>query len=366
MPGPRVVVVGGGYGGVVVARELDDVADVVLVEPKDEFVHATATLRAAVDPAWEEQVFLPYDRLLARGRVVHDHARRITPVSVHLTGTEVLEADHVVIATGAAYPFPAKFIESDAWVARARLERLREALGAARSVLVVGAGPVGLELAGELVHTYPGVRVTVVEQEDRILPSPELVDELRASLRAQLEASGVRFVLGTRLGYLPPVDVGVHQPFTVETTDGEVVEADVWFRAYGNHPDSGPLDGTLAAVRKHDGTVRVDQFLRVAGHGTVWAVGDVTDVPESKRAQHAIAHGRVVAGNIRAVLAGGEPTTTYRPEPEIVVVPLGPDGGASQLRRRDGSLVVLDAEETSRIKGQDLMSGPVRQLLGLD
>src|SRR5215469_8238381 len=45
---PSVVVIGGGYGGVTTAKELDDVADIVLVEPKDAFVHNVAALRALV------------------------------------------------------------------------------------------------------------------------------------------------------------------------------------------------------------------------------------------------------------------------------------------------------------------------------
>ena len=53
---PRVVVVGGGYAGATIARELDAVADVTVVEPKDHFVHAVATLRATVDEAWEDKV----------------------------------------------------------------------------------------------------------------------------------------------------------------------------------------------------------------------------------------------------------------------------------------------------------------------
>lgn len=42
------MVIGGGYGGVTTAKELDDVADIVLVEPKDAFVHNVAALRALV------------------------------------------------------------------------------------------------------------------------------------------------------------------------------------------------------------------------------------------------------------------------------------------------------------------------------
>ena len=57
---PTVVVVGGGYGGVNVAKALDDAADVVLVEPKDSFVHNVASLRALVDPSWLPRIYLPY------------------------------------------------------------------------------------------------------------------------------------------------------------------------------------------------------------------------------------------------------------------------------------------------------------------
>ena len=67
---PVVVIIGGGYGGINVARELDDVASVVLVEPKDAFVHNVAALRALVDPAWLPRIYLPYGGLLSHGRVV--------------------------------------------------------------------------------------------------------------------------------------------------------------------------------------------------------------------------------------------------------------------------------------------------------
>ena len=45
----RVTIVGGGYGGIAIAKALDDVAEVALVEQKDTFVNHAAALRAAVD-----------------------------------------------------------------------------------------------------------------------------------------------------------------------------------------------------------------------------------------------------------------------------------------------------------------------------
>src|SRR5690625_3007145 len=89
----RVVVVGGGYGGTAVAQELDAAHEVVLVEPKDAFVHASATLRAVVDPTWQDRVFYPYDQLLTRGRVVRDWARLVSPGRVRFSATEEVTAD---------------------------------------------------------------------------------------------------------------------------------------------------------------------------------------------------------------------------------------------------------------------------------
>ena len=181
---PRVVVVGGGYGGTRVAKLLDDVADVTLVEPKDAFVHSAGALRAAVDPAWEDRVFYPYENLLARGRVVHEYARSVSPHEVRLSVTGAIAADYLVLATGAAYPFPAKFIESAASVARARLARLRLTLAAADRALLVGAGPVGLELAGELSTAFPGLGITIVDRAPDVLTTWDYQPGLRSSVPA--------------------------------------------------------------------------------------------------------------------------------------------------------------------------------------
>jgi NADH dehydrogenase FAD-containing subunit len=361
MAAARVVVVGGGYGGTRVAALLDDVADVVLVEPKDAFVHASAALRAAVDPEWEDRVFFPYDGLLERGSIVSQRVERATSGRVQLADGTALDTDYLVLATGTSYPFPSKFIESETAVARARLARMRAGLAQAQRVLVVGAGAVGLELVGELLDRYPHLAITVVDQAADALTTGDYLPELRAAVHEQLDGR-VDFVLGSRLGYLPPSDVGTFEPFAVETEAGVRVEAQMWFRCYGNLPASDYLAGDLAGARNGLGEVRVDATLALDGHPTVFAVGDITDVPESKRASAARAHAEVVAANIRSLLAGGAPVATYAPAPERIVLPLGRTGGASQVVGEDGVRRVLGAEETSRIKGADLYSGAVAEM----
>ncbi len=361
----RVVVVGGGYGGAAVARALDDVADVVLVEPKDAFVHATAALRAVVDPAWTERVFYPYDALLTNGRVVQDFARSVEPGVVHLSSHESIEADHVVLATGTGYPFPAKFLETSAQAARERLERLRADLAASDRVLIVGAGAVGIELAGEITAAFPDVEIVLVDKEDHILPGDRL-PALRSRILDQLAAHGVELVLGAPLAYLPGPDVGVREPFTVHTDAGTKISAQMWFRCYGADAGTSHLSPALQVGLHGDGTIPVTPYLNVVGQAAVWAVGDMTDVPENKRATAARAHAEVVAANIRSVLEGKEPTATYQAAPELFVLPFGPEGGASQVTEPDGTRRVLDAAETSRIKGADLFSGAMAEFFGVD
>src|SRR5258706_9315200 len=93
---PTVVVIGGGYGGVTVAKALDDVARVVLVEPKDAFQHNVAALRAVVAPEWTARTFLPYDRLMTRGTVIRDRAVEVDQHGAVLGSGQRLNADYLV------------------------------------------------------------------------------------------------------------------------------------------------------------------------------------------------------------------------------------------------------------------------------
>lgn len=155
---------------------VDEVAEVILVEPRDAFAHNVAALRATVDPRWSDRMFLPYDALLVRGRLVRDHAERVEPSAVVLRSGERLEADFLVLATGSTYPFPAKIGLTGTTDAKNHMRRTHEALAAAHSVLLLGAGPAGLEFAGEIKAAWPRKQVTLVDPRERILDDMPLMD----------------------------------------------------------------------------------------------------------------------------------------------------------------------------------------------
>jgi apoptosis-inducing factor 2 len=344
---PSVVVVGGGYGGINVAKALDDVADVTLVDPTEAFVHNVAAWRALVDPEWLERIFFPYEHLLAHGRFLRDRAVAIDGRRVTLESGDVLEPDYLVLATGSAYPFPAKTEEPDIASARARHRAAHEALLAADRVLIVGAGPSGLELAGEIKAFFPDKHVTIADISDDILIGA-YDQALRDELRRQLDDLGVELRLGTAISELPSAAPATLAPIAIATTNGgELV--DIWFRAFGVRAHSQYLDGGgLADRRDEHGYVRVDEHLRVVGETHTFALGDLSDA-DRDMAGIANAQARVVVANIRALITGTGELTSYETFPPMIAIPLGPEGGAGLLG--DG---VADAATIADLKGRHM------------
>jgi apoptosis-inducing factor 2 len=355
-----VVIVGGGYGGAATAKALDDIADVVLVEPKDAFVHNIAALRGLVDPEWTDRVFYPYERLLSRGRVIQDRAVRVDADAVTLSSGERIAADYIVLASGSTYPFPAKMDVHDSAKAKSKIADTRAELIKADRVLLLGAGPVGLELSGEIKAAWPDKAVTVVDPIDDVL-SGQYSDAMRKELRRQLENLGVDLLLGTSLTEEPRTPAGVASTFTAVTTSKDEITADIWFRCYGVVPNSDYLSEDLAQARLTNGHLDVSPELHLAGQQTVFAIGDLTAIPEAKRGGAAGRHAEVVAGNIRALIEGGE-LAAYQPAPPLILLPLGPTGGVSQLPGQDD---FGGAEITSHIKGHDMFADRYAELFNL-
>ncbi|TMR97990.1 NAD(P)/FAD-dependent oxidoreductase [Nonomuraea basaltis] len=345
-----VVVLGGGYGGNRVAKLLDDVADVTLVDPSDAFLHNVAALRALVAPEWLDQIFLPYRRLLSNGRFLRDRAVAVDGRQVTLASGARLEPDYLVLATGSSYPFPAKIDEPAAETAKARIREAHAALTGAQRVLLVGAGPVGLELAGEIKSAYPGKHVTIADVAPDILAGP-YDQALRDELRAQLDKLGVELKLGTPLRELPTAAPATAAPVAVTTEAGEELTADIWFRCFGVTLQTGYLRGSLAAARDAQGHLRVDEHLQVRGHDRIYAIGDIADA-DRNMAGFAGMQGELLARNLRTHITGEGELTTYQRHPTVIVVPLGPEGGAGQLPGQDG---IAGPEATAEIKGRAMM-----------
>jgi NADH dehydrogenase FAD-containing subunit len=220
---------------------------------------------------------------------------------------------------------------------------------AADRALILGAGPAGLELAGEIKAFFPDKQVTLADMSEDILAGP-YDQALRDDLRRQLDGLGIELRLGSAPTSLPSAPPATLAPIHVRTDDGGELDADIWFRAFGVRPHSEYLQGGSFDDRRDErGYLRVDQHLRVVGETAVFALGDVSDA-DRDMAGVATQQAGVVAANIETLIADQGELTSWETFPPLIAIPLGPDAGSGFVG--DG---VADPATITELKGRHLL-----------
>ncbi|WP_033291005.1 NAD(P)/FAD-dependent oxidoreductase [Amycolatopsis jejuensis] len=213
-----------------------------------------------------EDFFAEKNIELVPGRVV---AIDRAAAQVRLEDDTTLGYDHLVLATGArnrTLPVPGADL-TGVLTLRTRLDadNLRSSLDAAREVVVIGGGFIGLEFAA-----HAGRPVTVVEAQDRLMArvaSPEISEFFAEHHRS----AGHTVLLGTGVTALH----GSGRVESVELSDGRRLPADLVVVAVGVLPET-----TLAAaagLTVHNGVV-VDEHLRTEDP-QIFAIGDCASFP---------------------------------------------------------------------------------------
>jgi apoptosis-inducing factor 2 len=358
----RVVIIGGGYAGTRLARALDEAADVVLVEPRDAFVHNVAAIRAIVEPALLDRFIIPYDRLLGRGRVVQDRALGFGERDVKLAVRGALEADIIVVATGSRSARPFKPTGDSVAEFRAASAEAHEMLRTATSVAVVGGGAVGTELAGEIAAGTASKRVALFSGTPSLFPN--MPPGLGKRLLAQLRRMGVAVHLGASAEGLRGADGPRQGPLRLSS--GHSVAADIVFPAMGVTPVTTLLDSLPGVSFDPAGRVSVDPWLRLAGRPNMFALGDMAATGDPMTIVSISAQVPWLASTITGLLDGKQvkELPQYVPgSPQLFLVPLGPRRGASVLPV-SGRPVVVGNFLTSVAKGKNLLIPRYRRELG--
>jgi pyruvate/2-oxoglutarate dehydrogenase complex dihydrolipoamide dehydrogenase (E3) component len=190
----------------------------------------------------------------------------VDPHTVRVGGAE-LTADRILVATGsrtAVPPIPG--IEDVDWIDHISALELE---AVPRSLLVVGAGPVGLEFAQ--IFARFGSRVTIVNHGPQIAArdDTEAADELQAAL----EDEGIEVVLNADVDSLSRTDTGVDATYGGRTGSFTHV-----LLASGRTPNVDPLGVGRVGVELARGWIVVDEHQRTSVEG-IWAAGDVAVGP---------------------------------------------------------------------------------------
>ena len=231
-------------------------------------------------------------------------------------GTEtVLETKNIVIATGSEpTPLPGVTVDNNRIVDSTGALSLPEA---PKSLIVVGAGVIGLELGS--VWKRLGAEVTVVEFLDRILPGTDT--EVANAFQKILGKQGFKFKLASKVTGATATDKQVK--LTVEPVaggDAETLQADYVLVAIGRRPFTQGLGlETVGIVPDKRGVIANDHFKTTAPG--VWVIGDVTTGPmlAHKAEDEAVACMELIAGKAGHVNYDIIPGVIYT-KPEVATV----------------------------------------------
>ncbi|MBI2328532.1 MAG: mercury(II) reductase [Chloroflexi bacterium] len=237
--------------------------------------------------------------------VIEGRARFISPQQIEVAG-QTLEADKFIIATGSRPRIlPFKGVDKVTYITN------REALSLSRlpeSMIVIGAGPIGLEFAQ--MYARFGTKVTVLEKEKQILPlaEPEIANELQRCL----EEEGIEIHTGVDIEELG--EAGNLKIVTARIGKKPIsVRGEQLLLATGVAPNSNDMGLELAGVKvSQRGFIEVDENLRTSAPH-IWAAGDV--VGKTFLETVAAKEGYIAAGN---ALEGTKKAIDYDSVPKAV------------------------------------------------
>ncbi len=337
----RVVVVGGGFGGLLAVRGLRHAdVHVTLVDRQNFHLFQPLAYQVATGSLSAEEIASPLRQVLRAqrnaevvlGEVTHIdlNDRQVTVERLPNGGTLLLPYDTLVVAGGSRY----SYFGHDDWAAfapelksltgalelrdrillafeAAEVERDEAAREAWLTFVVVGAGPTGVEMAGQIAELgrdalsreyraadTRATRVLLVEATDKVLgafPHP-----LPRKAQRQLESLGVTPMLATTVVDIDATSV------EVEARDGSrtriPARTAIWAAGVTASPLAGLLADASGVQTDRAGRITVEPDLTIASHPDVFAIGDMVSV--RGRQLHGVApvamqQGRHAAKSIR-------------------------------------------------------------------
>ncbi len=324
-PKPRVVIIGGGFGGLWAAKALaNKPVDVTLIDRKNHHVFQPLLYQVATAVLSPGEIAQPIRRIMLKFKTIEVILGEATEFdkegrSVVLADGSRVEYDYLIVAAGARHSYfgrdewetsaPGLKTLEDAFEIRRRVllafelaerEALLTGIERQLNFVVVGGGPTGVELAGAiagiarqaLATDFKAIdtrkaRVMLFEGSDQVLGT--FGHDLSASAKSQLESLGVEVRLNSFV-----TDI---EPGRIKTGD-EWVDCDVVLWATG--VAASPLGAALGSKVDKAGRVFVEPDLSLPEFREIFVIGDMASILQE--------NGEPVPGVSPAAMQMGEAT----------------------------------------------------------
>lgn len=327
----KIVIIGGGPAGLTASKSIakkTPSADVQLIAPNDEFWFNIAAPRLLVDREEIDNTFFNLPLALKnRGqKFVKGFVQSISfdKKIVILDNKEEVNYDYLIIASGARAPSEAFKVYQSSDITRQALKDTFEDIKKSKNICIIGGGPTGVELSGEVAFTYKDKKVTLYTGEKQPLP---MLDTYRGNAASsKLKVLGVEVINDVFVDYKKD-----GEKYVVTEKNGKSGEYDLVVPAFGVSPNSSYIHQTNYLDTK--GFVKVDENLRVCEN--VYAFGDI--VSGSSQSLMDLIYQQVAV--LEAVLDKdinnntGTQIKPYTPATsDTMVVPISEQGGVGVLK----------------------------------
>ncbi|MBL4642293.1 MAG: NAD(P)/FAD-dependent oxidoreductase [Flavobacteriaceae bacterium] len=334
---PRVVIIGGGFAGLALAKGLEkkDI-QVVLIDKHNYHTFQPLLYQVATGGLEPDSIAFPIRKLFNNLKYYHFRLAEVTNINPDKKEVETtignLEYDHLVIATGSKTNFfgnkniekhamEMKTIPQSLNIRSLVLENFEEALltsdfeerKALMNFVIVGGGPTGVELAGALAEMKKGIlpkdypdldirqmQINIIQGSDRLLDA----------MSNQASKKAEDFLINLGVCVWKNLIVTNYDGETVTTTSDEKFNAATVIWAAGVE---GQLINGLQAecIVERANRIKVDAYNKVVGYKNVYAIGDIAAMMSEENprghgmmAQPALQQGKLLAKNILAEMKG--------------------------------------------------------------
>jgi NADH dehydrogenase FAD-containing subunit len=310
----KVVIVGGGFCGSMVAKKLDkhrDI-DITLINKNNYYEFSPGLPKVIVKPAYHQKIIVPYSRFLKHTKIITDSLIQINSKFVE-TKKEKVHFDYLVISTGIDYPI---FLQNTQNVFTIKsgniVKEMSEKIEVAKRILIVGGGVIGTEVAGELATNTSDKKIILVHPYNRLL---ERNHELTSYFAQRfLEKHEVQIIFGEK--------VREHENKIFITDKKRKIEADIAIWCAGIQCNPWFMKSFPKSIYTERNALKVNAFLQLDGYSNIFVGGDINNVQEEKTGHNAERQARILSKNI-ILLNQKEPLKPYKTGISMMDISLG-------------------------------------------